>query len=93
MRQKQVSGQKVPLLIKLNVDTALQLTMAYQARHLNSDEMLTIGSDGQMVHKNKRQLKEEFSTTAKDKPITPCAKPVIDNEASTESDIARFTNL
>ena len=48
-------------------DTALQLIMAYQARHLDSDEMLTIGSDGNMVHKNKRQLKEQFTSAAKDK--------------------------
>jgi uncharacterized protein YeaC (DUF1315 family) len=73
-------------------DTALQLIMAYQARHLNSDEMLTIGSDGHMVHKNKRQLKEQFSTAAKDKPITPCVKPT-DSENATKSDIAHFTNL
>ena len=79
-------------------DTALQLIMAYQAQHLNSDEMLTIGSDGQMVHKNKRQLKEQFSTAAKDKPISPCAKPDTENkntqaENVTKSDIAHFTNL
>ena len=79
-------------------DTALQLIMAYQSHHLNSDEMLTIGSDGQMVHKNKRQLKEQFSTAAKDKPITPCAKPNTDsdssnNESTTKSDIAHFTNI
>lgn len=74
-------------------DTALQLIMAYQARYLNSDEMLTIGSDGQMVHKNKRQLKEQFSTAAKDKPITPCVKPSTNSESTTKSDIAHFINL
>ena len=74
-------------------DTALQLIMAYQARHLNSDEMLTIGSDGQMVHKNKRQLKAQFSTAAKDKPITPCAKPSTNSDKNTQSDIAHFTNI
>lgn len=75
-------------------DTALQLIMAYQAHHLNSDEMLTIGSDGQMVHKNKRQLKAQFSTVAKEKPITPCAKPSTENEEAVKSsDIAHFTNL
>ena len=74
-------------------DTALQLIMAYQARFLNSDEMLTIGSDGQMVHKNKRQLKEQFTTAAKDKPITPCDKPKTDNDQAPQSDIAHFTNL
>jgi len=40
--------------------SALQLVMAYQARHLNSDEMLTIGPDGKMVEKNKRQIKEDW---------------------------------
>jgi uncharacterized protein YeaC (DUF1315 family) len=74
-------------------DTALQLIMAYQARHLNSDEMLTIGSDGQMVHKNKRQLKEQFSAAAKDQAITPDPETGINNESTTKSDIAHFTNL
>ncbi|NQY89429.1 MAG: DUF1315 family protein [Colwellia sp.] len=71
-------------------DTALQLIMAYQACHLDSDEMLTIGSDGQMVHKNKRQLKEKFTSAAKEKAITPCAKPDVD---ALKSDIAHFTEL
>lgn len=70
--------------------TALQLSMAYQARHLDSDEMLTIGSDGNMVHKNKRQLKEQFTSAAKDKAIVPCTKP---DEETPKSDIAHFTNL
>jgi uncharacterized protein YeaC (DUF1315 family) len=79
-------------------DTALQLIMAYQAKHLDSDEMLTIGSDGQMVHKNKRQLKEQFTSSAKDKEITACAKPTkedssTDSEISIKSDIAHFTNI
>ncbi len=71
------------LVDKAQRDTALQLIMAYQAHHLNSDEMLTIGSDGNVVNKNKRQLKAQFSTVAKDEPITPCVKP----------DIAHFTEL
>lgn len=47
-------------------DSALQLSMAYQAKHLNSDEMLTIGSDGQMVTKTKRELKQQFSQSNND---------------------------
>lgn len=42
-------------------DSALQIVMAYQAKHLNSDEMLTIGANGEIVSKTKRELKEEFS--------------------------------
>jgi hypothetical protein len=65
--------------------TALQLSMAYQARHLDNDQMLTIGSDGKLVEKNKRQLKAEFSSTNKDKVIKSCSKP-------TDADIAYFSN-
>ncbi|WP_426357807.1 YeaC family protein [Pseudocolwellia sp. HL-MZ19] len=42
-------------------DSALQIVMAYQAKHLDSDEMLTIGADGEIVTKTKRELKKEFS--------------------------------
>ena len=65
--------------------TALQLSMAYQARHLDNDQMLTIGSDGKLVEKNKRQLKAEFSSTNKDEAIKKCSKP-------TAADIAYFSN-
>ncbi|WP_448565250.1 YeaC family protein [Thalassotalea ganghwensis] len=41
-------------------ERALQLCMAYQAKHLNSDEMLTIGASGEIVTKTKRELKESF---------------------------------
>ena len=43
-------------------ESALQIIMAYQSRHLNSDEMLTIGSDGEMVTKSKKELKQVFSS-------------------------------
>jgi|TARA_B100000767_G_C19760879_1_gene535105 hypothetical protein len=65
--------------------TALQLSMAYQARHLDNDQMLTIGSDGKLVEKNKRQLKAEFSNTNKDEAIKSCSKP-------NAADIAYFSN-
>jgi uncharacterized protein YeaC (DUF1315 family) len=42
-------------------DSSLQIVMAYQAKHLNSDDMLTIGADGEIVTKTKRELKQEFS--------------------------------
>ncbi len=71
-------------------DMSLQLIMAYQAKHLNSDQMLTVGSDGHLVNKTKRELKEQFSDVNKGKPITPCAKPT---ESSSKSDIAHFTHL
>ena len=65
--------------------TALQLSMAYQARRLKNDEMLTIGPDGHVVEKNKRQLKAEFSSTKPEETLKSCTKP-------TQADIAYFSN-
>ncbi|GAA5143891.1 YeaC family protein [Thalassotalea piscium] len=42
-------------------ENALQLIMAYQAKHLNSDEILTVGSNGEIVTKTKRELKASFA--------------------------------
>lgn len=65
--------------------TALQLSMAYQARHLDNDEMLTIGPDGHVVEKNKRQLKAEFSSNKPEETLKSCTKP-------SQADIAYFSN-
>ncbi|WP_083602024.1 YeaC family protein [Thalassotalea sp. PP2-459] len=62
-------------------ESALQLSMAYQAKHLNSDEMLSVGADGQIINKTKRQLKEEF-TGYSPQEIQSCDK--------SELEIARF---
>lgn len=68
---------------KAQRDSALQLIMAYQAKHLNSDQMLTIGADGEIVQKSKSQLKQQFTGPAKDSEIVACKK----------DDIARFTDI
>lgn len=60
---------------------ALQLVIAYQAKHMNNTDMLTVGSDGEIIHKTKRELKSEFKNA--DGEITPCDK----------NNIARFTEL
>lgn len=39
----------------------LQLVMAYQATVLKSQEIFTVGEDGQIVHKTKAELKQQFS--------------------------------
>ena len=70
---------------KAQREHALQLSMAYQARHLNSDQMLTVGADGQLVTKTKRQLKAEFTADNS-------SDPVLDPKNSSNN-IARFTNL
>ncbi len=50
-------------------ESALQLSMAYQSRHLNSNDILTIGSDGQIVSKSKMQLRKEFKQDNNDTDI------------------------
>jgi len=57
--------------------SALQIIMAYQSRHLNSDEILTVGADGHIVDKTKRELKTQFANLN----INP------------ENNIARFSDL
>ena len=41
-------------------ENALQLVLAYQAKVEQSNQHFTIGSDGEMVVKSKRELKREF---------------------------------
>ncbi len=53
-------------LSELQKEQALQLLMAYQARYLEQDQHLTIGADGQMIHKTKEELKRQFSDEAPD---------------------------
>ena len=40
---------------------SMQLVMAYQSQILKSDELFTIGADGQMVYKSKAELKKQFA--------------------------------
>lgn len=50
------------LLSEAQRQHSLQLVMAYQAQVLKSEELFTIGADGQMVHKSKAELKKQFET-------------------------------
>lgn len=40
--------------------SALQITMAYQAKHLDSDQTLSISAQGEMIIKTKRELRADF---------------------------------
>nr|WP_282434720.1 DUF1315 family protein [Thalassotalea sp. Y01] len=63
-------------------DSAMQLTMAYQAMHLDNDQMLTIGADGEIVQKSKAELRSQFK------------KPSVEKKCKKDpEDIARFTDL
>lgn len=43
-------------------ENSMQLVMAYQAKIEQSDQQFTVGKDGEMVNKSKRELKREFSS-------------------------------
>jgi uncharacterized protein YeaC (DUF1315 family) len=64
-------------------ESALQISMAYQSRHLNSDDILSVGADGEIVTKSKRELRSQFKQAA---------KPDVDLTADTHT-IARFSQL
>ncbi|MBE1302093.1 MAG: DUF1315 family protein [Alteromonadaceae bacterium] len=42
-------------------ETSLQTVMLYQSKVLKSDEHMTLNAEGEIVHKSKYQLKQEFS--------------------------------
>lgn len=71
------------IVAKEQKESALQIIMAYQARHLNSDEILSIGSDGEIVTKTKSVLKQQFKKAAEQATDTPFDP----------NTIARFPNL
>lgn len=64
---------------KSQLDSAMQIVMAYQAKVLESDEIMTVGKDGQIVQKSKQVLKQQFSESS--------------NASNNNNDIARFSNL
>lgn len=41
--------------------SSIQAVMLYQAKMLESEQHMTVGGDGQIVHKSRQQLKQEFS--------------------------------
>lgn len=42
----------------------LQLVLAYQSTVLKSDELFTVGADGQLIQKTKAELKKQFNSDA-----------------------------
>lgn len=47
-------------------ENSIQLVMAYQARYASTDEVFTIGANGEIVTKTKRELKEQFRPSAEE---------------------------
>ena len=41
-------------------DNAIQAVMLYQAKIMKSDQHMTVGAEGEIVHKSKQQLKQQF---------------------------------
>lgn len=50
------------LMSEVQREHSLQLVMAYQSQVLKSEEIFTIGANGEMVHKSKAELKKQFDT-------------------------------
>ena len=69
-------------------ESSLQISMAYQSRHLDSDEILSIGADGEIVTKTKRELQSKFSVVSDEKCEDKAAR--LEKEQST---IATFKNI
>ncbi len=67
-------------------ESAMHLVMAYQSRILKSDQIMTIGENGEIVNKSKRALKVQFATNEHSTTVA-ANKPTPDNS------IARFSNL
>lgn len=42
-------------------ETCMQAVMMYQSQVEQSDEHMTVGADGQIVHKSKAQIRKDFS--------------------------------
>lgn len=63
--------------------TAMQIVMAYQSRRLASEDIMTIGQDGEIVTKSKSELKAQFKQASSDSLL----------DDSNPNDIARFTDL
>ncbi|HAD49480.1 hypothetical protein DEU29_101223 [Idiomarina aquatica] len=63
-------------------ENSLQLVMAYQARYIPSDQHMSIGADGQMLMKSKRELKQQYS----DKPEQSIARFSLNDEQSNTRD-------
>lgn len=41
-------------------DTSMQAVMFYQAKNLNSDQHMTVGADGEIVHRSRSSLQQEL---------------------------------
>lgn len=67
--------------------SAMHIVMAYQSRVLQSQENMTVGADGQIVAKSKRELKSQFVAEQVDYQEQKCVKP------ASGDDIARFSDL
>jgi hypothetical protein len=66
-------------------ETALQIVMAYQSKVLKSDEIMTIGPNGEIVNKPKHVLKNQFKQPSTEQATT------VDN--SSRETIAKFSDL
>lgn len=48
-------------LTDIQRETTLQAVMLYQAKVLKSDQHMTVGENGQIVHKSRQQFTQQFN--------------------------------
>lgn len=63
-------------------ENSLQLVMAYQSRYIPSDQHMSIGEDGHMLMKSKRELKQQYS----DQPEQSIARFSLNDEPNNTRD-------
>lgn len=47
-------------LSEQQLESSLQAVMLYQAKMLDSDQHMSVNADGEIVHKSRQQLKQQF---------------------------------
>ncbi|MDN4503302.1 DUF1315 family protein [Alteromonadaceae bacterium BrNp21-10] len=45
-------------------ENSMQAVMLYQAKVLHSEEHMSVGADGELIHKSRQQLKQEMAEQA-----------------------------
>ncbi|MBL4911003.1 MAG: DUF1315 family protein [Alteromonadaceae bacterium] len=63
-------------------ESAMHIVMAYQSKILKSDDIMTVGADGQIVNKSKRELKTQFASNSAEQ-----------TDVQLDNEIARFSQL
>lgn len=62
-------------------ETCLQAIIMYQAKHLNNDQHMSVGPDGEIIHLSRQELKKQLNADSVSQP---------QSKFNSDSEIARF---